>query len=235
MKANDDLPLRPDHKYCLFFVIALFFCVNSSVAQEYKGITSEMFTAMDWETLSDTPDENFFTALADKAAGFTSGDCRITICAKVPKDFKNPAGTKVIRDIPLCCMPTAAEDKEILALFALINAYRKSKGIPELGWSNSLQEAAQGHARHMKLAEFFAHDYPYVTQIQTCIARGNACGEKTQFIGENLHKGTTTAAGPFNGWKKSDGHNKNLLNKDYKSIGIGFHDKYWAAKFSDKL
>ena len=54
--------------------------------------------------------------------------------------------------------------------------------------------------------------------------------------------GYSAAQAVFNGWKASSGHNKNMLNPNFKVIGIGFatvstapYKYYWTTDFGGKV
>jgi hypothetical protein len=59
---------------------------------------------------------------------------------------------------------------------------------------------------------------------------------------ENVAAGYATAALVFEGWRNSEGHNVNMKNPAYRSIGIARHNNpgatygwYWANKFSAEV
>ena len=56
--------------------------------------------------------------------------------------------------------------------------------------------------------------------------------------GENIAAGYGTAAQAFAGWKSSPGHNANMLNEHFRTIGIGRvhldgspYRTYWTTDF----
>ena len=56
--------------------------------------------------------------------------------------------------------------------------------------------------------------------------------------GENIAAGQDTPADVVEGWMKSPGHCRNIMDPDYGIIGIGFflaegssYDRYWVQNF----
>lgn len=54
--------------------------------------------------------------------------------------------------------------------------------------------------------------------------------------GENIAWGQRTPEQVMNGWMNSEGHRANILNKNYKNIGVGFYQEndvnYWVQLFT---
>ncbi|MGO9545937.1 MAG: CAP domain-containing protein [Rhodomicrobium sp.] len=106
------------------------------------------------------------------------------------------------------------------------NAYRKSKSLPELQRKDALDEAASLYAKY--LAEHDASGH--TADGSTPAKRVSAQGYKWCFVAENM-MGAWRRPDPYladelakvamDGWKKSPGHNANLLDKRSKDIGIG--------------
>jgi uncharacterized protein YkwD len=91
-----------------------------------------------------------------------------------------------------------------------INSYRKKYGLPPLAFDRKLHELAGKHSRHMERKNSLSHD-----GFQE---RFRSSG-KTYCI-ENVGWNYPSAEGQFKGWKKSEGHNRNMLDKKIRSAGI---------------
>ncbi|MDQ3263607.1 MAG: CAP domain-containing protein [Myxococcota bacterium] len=59
---------------------------------------------------------------------------------------------------------------------------------------------------------------------------------------ENIAAGNATAEGAFTQWRNSAGHNTNMLNGDYRVIGIGrgydaasTYGWYWTTTFGGQV
>lgn len=112
---------------------------------------------------------------------------------------------------------------------ALVNEYRQQQGIEPLKVIPLLQENAQ--TRAVEISEEFSHTRPDGTMCFTAISSSlsyYACAE-------NIAYGETTPEAVINQWKKSDGHNKNMLNSEYTHIGVGVYESnytvYWVQVF----
>ena len=112
------------------------------------------------------------------------------------------------------------------AVLAQTNAYRASQNIPKLEENAALDAAAAGYAAYLAQHEKMGH----TADGSNPPKRVSAQGYKYCFISENVwssfrHPDTTLAeelAGKaMDGWKKSPGHNANLLGKRAQEIGIG--------------
>ncbi|MCG7393118.1 CAP domain-containing protein [Microvirga sp. ACRRW] len=107
----------------------------------------------------------------------------------------------------------------------LISAYRVSKGLSPVIVDSKLNEAAEHQARVVAAAGRLSH--------------GNFASRMDQFgiIGysaENLSAGADNVDGTIERWKRSSGHNVNLLMPEARKIGFARADadnrygRYWA-------
>lgn len=149
-----------------------------------------------------------------------------------------PAGSGIAR-IALAAKEECPDPQE-RAFLRTINRYRNQKGLTPLALDKSLMLAAHNHSFDMtKMAQVRNHNLRGgITAKQNLINYGypaNRIG-----WGENLAFGTAldTAAEAFKGWKKSAGHNRNMLKNTYRAIGIArVHDPnstygwYWTTTF----
>ena len=105
-----------------------------------------------------------------------------------------------------------------------------------LVWNGRLADAADGHARDMDKRDYFDHTSKDGHSIQDRILQAGYTyqGYKTYAIGENIAKGQETIAEVNAGWFKSPGHCKNLMNSDFKEIGIAEHNKTWVQDFGGR-
>jgi uncharacterized protein YkwD len=112
------------------------------------------------------------------------------------------------------------------AVLAETNAYRASKNIPQLQQKAALEAAATAYAVYLAEHEKMGH----TADGRNPPRRVSAQGYKWCFISENVwssfrHSETMLAEElarkAMDGWKKSPGHNANLLQKRAHDIGIG--------------
>ena len=132
-----------------------------------------------------------------------------------------------------CAAPSASAQEVPLdagavkaAILTETNAYRASKNIPELQENAALEAAATAYAVYLAEHEKMGH----TADGKNPPKRVSAQGYKYCFISENVwssfrHPQTMLteelARKAMDGWKKSPGHNANLLQKRAHEIGIG--------------
>ena len=129
-------------------------------------------------------------------------------------------------------MPASAQEVPLDAgtvkatVLAETNAYRASKNLPQLRQNATLEAAASAYAAYLAEHEATGHTADGSNPAKRVSARGY----KWCFISENVwssfrHPETTLAEElarkAMEGWKKSPGHNANLLEKRAQEIGIG--------------
>jgi uncharacterized protein YkwD len=126
-----------------------------------------------------------------------------------------------------------------MAFVTTINQYRASNGLGPLKTCVTLNRAAQGHSEDMRDQNYFSHTGLNGSKFseRCCDAcYGPACPLQTA-MGENIAAGNSTAAGTFDQWKNSPGHNANMLGANYTVMGIGRatgggqYGTYWTNVF----
>ncbi len=127
-------------------------------------------------------------------------------------------------------------DPEEQAFLTMINDYRQQNGAGALAINSSLQDASRWMSTDMGVNNYFSHTdslgrNPFVRM-------GDFGYNYNTWKGENIAAGYVTADAVFNGWKNSSGHNANMLNANYKVIGIGRvytagsnYGWYWTTDF----
>lgn len=114
---------------------------------------------------------------------------------------------------------------------ALVNAERAKAGCGPLTFNATLARAAQGHSDDMAARDFFDHTNPDGAGPGD---RVTAAGYPWSTYGENIAKGQSSAEQVMEAWMNSPGHRANILNCDFKEIGVGIHDAggpYWTQVF----
>lgn len=104
-------------------------------------------------------------------------------------------------------------------ILRLTNAAREREGLPPLRLDAALNKAAQGHADDMAKRDYFDHASP---EGGTMVSRIEKVGYRYRGIAENIAMGQTSAKQAVDGWLKSPGHRRNMLNRDYRDLGVGF-------------
>jgi hypothetical protein len=130
----------------------------------------------------------------------------------------------------------ATLDADEQAFVTLINTYRQQNGLVPLKISDRLQAAAEWMSLDMAQKNYFNHtDSLGRDPFQRMTAFGYAY---STYKGENIAAGHGTATETFDQWKNSAGHNANMLNGNYRVMGIGrayvagsTYRYYWTNDF----
>ncbi|MFE4922472.1 CAP domain-containing protein [Streptomyces sp. NPDC056661] len=125
----------------------------------------------------------------------------------------------------------AADTSAQAAVLALVNEERAKVGCSPVTASASLASLAQDFSDDMAARGFFSHTDP---DGQTPWDRATKAGV-TGLGGENIARGQADAQAVMASWMNSDGHRANILNCDYKTLGVGVHygsgGPWWTQDF----
>jgi uncharacterized protein YkwD len=115
------------------------------------------------------------------------------------------------------------------AVVALVNTARTAEGCDPLRVDNRLTTAAQLHSEDMSRRNYFSHTTP---EGLTFDKRIEEAGYPRPGA-ENLARGQQTPEDVMEGWMNSDGHRRNILNCELKTIGVGLEVDgfYWTQDF----
>lgn len=129
-----------------------------------------------------------------------------------------------------------AFEKEVLLL---MNTIRQQKGLPALQLHPDLTKAARYHAKDMSMDRYFEHDSHDRLPSGAKKRLGNFGERLRRFApnisggwAENLAVGQRSPKEVMHSWMNSTGHRKNILNRHYQYIGIGYVDGYWVQDFA---
>ncbi|WP_207532271.1 CAP domain-containing protein [Desertivirga arenae] len=100
-------------------------------------------------------------------------------------------------------------------------------------WNDQLEIAALGHAQDMNRNKYFDHISKNGSKLKDRVfAVGYTYdGFKSFFIGENIALGQRSIREVMNGWIGSEGHCRNLMNPNFKEVGIALVNHYWVQDF----
>ncbi|HEY2831354.1 MAG TPA: CAP domain-containing protein [Sporichthyaceae bacterium] len=115
------------------------------------------------------------------------------------------------------------------AINALVTTARLAHGCKPLKLNSKLNKSAQSHAKDMSKYDYFTHTSRDGTSWSKRI-------EKAGFKnpgGENIAYGYPTAASVVQAWLASPGHRRNILDCNFKYIGVGYaaQGAYWVQDF----
>ncbi|MGW1183728.1 CAP domain-containing protein [Streptomyces drozdowiczii] len=127
--------------------------------------------------------------------------------------------------------PSATAASAQAAILALVNEERGKVGCSPVTASSSLASLAQNFSDDMAARGFFDHTDP---DGKTPWDRADAAGV-SGLGGENIARGQADAQAVMDAWMNSDGHRANILNCDYKTLGVGVHygagGPWWTQDF----
>lgn len=113
---------------------------------------------------------------------------------------------------------------------------QKMPPAPPLVWNQQLEKAAIAHAVDMYKKRYFSHQSKDGRKIQDRIMNAGYTfnGFRSFVIGENIAFGQQSIEEVQNGWFRSEGHCRNLMNPEFKEVGVAWHQKYWVQDFGGR-
>ncbi|WP_221353887.1 CAP domain-containing protein [Streptomyces beigongshangae] len=142
---------------------------------------------------------------------------------------KAPAAKTPERTTPskAASAPSTAE----AAVLSLVNEERAKAGCSPVTASGSLAALAGSFSEDMAARGFFDHTDP---DGATPWDRAEKLGI-ANLGGENIARGQADAAAVMDAWMNSPGHRANILNCDFKTMGVGAHfasgGPWWTQNF----
>ncbi|MEK4028142.1 S-layer homology domain-containing protein [Pseudobacillus sp. FSL P4-0506] len=103
-------------------------------------------------------------------------------------------------------------------ILGLVNQERAKAGVGSLQYANDVAKVAQLKSEDMVKNNYFDHTSPtYGSPFEMM----DQFSINYTFAGENIAAGYSTAEAVMEGWMNSPGHRANILNPNYKEMGIG--------------
>jgi len=101
----------------------------------------------------------------------------------------------------------------------------------KVAWNGILTVVAQNHSDDMNRNNFLGHTS---SDGSTLTDRLKTVGySSTNHAGENLAKGYTTEQSVVEAWLKNPEHCANIMNPNYRFMGIATAGAYWTQVFTD--
>ncbi|GAA0480880.1 CAP domain-containing protein [Streptomyces olivaceiscleroticus] len=127
--------------------------------------------------------------------------------------------------------PTTGDRRAAARVLTLVNKERVTAGCAPLTADGDLTGLAQSFSEDMARRDFFAHTDP---DGATPWDRAKTAGI-ADLGGENIARGQRTPEAVMESWMNSPGHRANILNCDYRTLGIGIHRSpggpWWTQDF----
>ncbi|MEU0200711.1 MULTISPECIES: CAP domain-containing protein [unclassified Streptomyces] len=147
-----------------------------------------------------------------------------------PDNTPSRTATKAPRK-PSASAALSGESAAAAQVLALVNDERAKVGCSPLAANSALTELAQNYSEDMAARGFFDHTDP---DGQTPWDRAEKAGI-SNLGGENIARGQADAAAVMDAWMNSPGHRANILNCDFKTLGVGVEfgsgGPWWTQNF----
>ncbi|MFC5953703.1 CAP domain-containing protein [Streptomyces pratens] len=145
-----------------------------------------------------------------------------------PERKTAPQPEKKAPSSPVTVSEEAAAGAQVLQL---VNQERAKVGCSPVAANSSLTDLATAFSKDMAGRGFFDHTDP---DGDTPWDRASTAGI-SDLGGENIARGQATAATVMEAWMNSPGHKANILNCDFKTLGVGVHfgsgGPWWTQNF----
>lgn len=112
-------------------------------------------------------------------------------------------------------------------IIVLTNAKRTQNGFSPLSQNSLLTQAATAKANDMFANDYWAHNSPKGKTPWNFIS---AAGYKYVFAGENLARDFNDAASVVDAWMDSPSHRSNLLDSNFKEIGVAVENGKFGGR-----
>jgi uncharacterized protein YkwD len=150
--------------------------------------------------------------------------------APAPK-APEPSQTATKAPVTLAPVNVSAETAAEAEVLKLVNDQRAAVGCSPVAANSALSDLAQTFSEDMAARDFFDHTDPSgLTPWDRAAKAGIA-----SLGGENIARGQADAAAVMDAWMNSPGHKANILNCDFKTLGVGVHfgtgGPWWTQDF----
>ena len=162
--------------------------------------------------------------ISEIRAGWLS-DCNENVSYIIPDYLEQLEDGSYVKAIDVHMVDGVFDYNEAQDVLTIVNRERAVEGLGALTMDKDLMEAAMIRARQIALV--FAHTTPSGQDPLDIIPNA---------FGENIAAGSSDAESVMINWMNSAGHKSNILESNYKTMGVGcyVHDgvHYWVQLFS---
>lgn len=143
-------------------------------------------------------------------------------------------GSRESVSLPTSSNNLKADTESAKEMFSLVNKERNKLGIPELIWNEKIAMISQSYATYMWENHYFGHIALDGKDVGDRLKEGKI---NYSAAGENLALAPTVISAE-GGLMNSQGHKDNILNTEFKKVGIGVMDngiygKIFVQVFTD--
>ncbi|MFF5961032.1 CAP domain-containing protein [Streptomyces luteogriseus] len=147
-----------------------------------------------------------------------------------PDDPPSRTATKAPKK-PGASAALSGESSAAAQVLSLVNEERAKVGCSPVAAGSALTALAQSYSEDMAARGFFDHTDP---DGRTPWDRAEKAGI-SNLGGENIARGQADAAAVMDAWMNSPGHRANILNCDFKTLGVGVElgsgGPWWTQNF----
>ncbi|NEE15842.1 CAP domain-containing protein [Streptomyces sp. SID7499] len=147
-----------------------------------------------------------------------------------PDDTPSRTATKAPKK-PSASAALSGESSAAAQVLSLVNEERAKVGCSPVAANSALTGLAQNYSEDMAARGFFDHTDP---DGRTPWDRAEKAGI-SNLGGENIARGQADAAAVMDAWMNSPGHRANILNCDFKTLGVGVElgsgGPWWTQNF----
>ncbi|PPS71406.1 MULTISPECIES: CAP domain-containing protein [Streptomyces] len=147
-----------------------------------------------------------------------------------PETTPSRTATKAPRT-PSASAALSGESAAAAQVLSLVNEERAKVGCSPVAANSALTDLAQSYSEDMAARGFFDHTDP---DGHTPWDRAEKAGI-SNLGGENIARGQANAAAVMDAWMNSPGHRANILNCDFKTLGVGVElgsgGPWWTQNF----
>ena len=139
----------------------------------------------------------------------------------------HPQSSELIDPLPM----DSAALSIIQEVLDIVNSERARVGLQPLRLHSQLIAAAQAHSDDMARHNFLSHTG---SDGSSPFDRMRRYGYNFRWAGENVASGYSSPQDVMRGWMNSSGHRANILNPNFRDLGIGYaqgNSPYWTQKF----
>lgn len=103
--------------------------------------------------------------------------------------------------------------------------------VPAVVWNAQLEQAAKKHSEYMNSTGNLSHTGQNNSDAGERITNE---GYDWMTYGENIAEGYSTEGAVMQGWLNSDGHCKNIMDAEFKEMGVATSGTFWTQVFAAK-
>ncbi|WP_405766338.1 CAP domain-containing protein [Streptomyces sp. NBC_00080] len=205
---------------------------SGSAADTERGGTSTSRDAGRSTSPSVSPTPSPSTSTASAAPTETATEKPQATPSKKPKTTpsKSKTATKA-PEKPESPVTVSAEAQAAAEVLALVNEERAKVGCSAVSDNSALSKLAEKFSDDMAARGFFDHTDPDGATPWDRAAKAGI----SDLGGENIARGQADAAAVMEAWMNSPGHKANILNCDFKTLGVGVHlgsgGPWWTQDF----